>query len=139
MEPVKIIWTKDDTFDTMRNKLLELVDKAVVSKDGRSKFYTIFSVGKIEADFLTGLGPGFTKFLKGDDKYAFRDGTYNFDGESKVNTWSFTTEYGVEDSIGNRMTIRYKLFIPRETDVYKDDLMVNNICVDENHPFIFDK
>ncbi len=135
MEPIKFIWNKEDTFDSIHKKLLGMKGATVIHKGTRKSTFTLFHIGDIQAVELTGLGAGFVKFLEGDEAYQLKDGGYNFEGLKASPMWGFVTEYGTTDDKGNTCTQAYNFMIPRES-TYEEDSR-HAIVVDDNHPFIF--
>lgn len=136
MEAVKFIWTKDDTFDTIRDKLLLLIDRSVVNKEDSKSPVMIFTVSEIEESELTSIGHGFFKFLDGNLEYADGQGGYNFKGQKHKDMWCFKVDYGTKDSDGNQVSQSYSFMIPR-TGNYEKDLHNCKIVIDDNHPFVF--
>jgi hypothetical protein len=112
---VKVIWEKQDTFDTIRKKLIALEGRQVLNKDKDGEPFTIFDVGEVEQMNL--------EHWLGDD--------YEL-----VPMWGFPCEYGQEDSLGNRWCRDYNIMIPRESD-YESDVKKNPIVIDDWNPFIF--
>ncbi len=136
MKPIKFIWTKQDTFDSIRKKLLTLKGKEVVNKLNEETTLTIFDVGEIHESEMHGLGTGFHKFLEGDMAFSDKSGGYNFEGQKIIPMWAFNVTYGWKDERGYTMSQDYSFSIPR-TDNYEKDLKENPLTVDINHPFVY--
>lgn len=110
MESVKVYWEKEDRFNTIREKLIQLIGKQVANREGSAS--TIWSVG----DVVAGA------------QHCLFDKTFYY--------WGFSVEYGQEDSKLNRWTETYEFRILR-TGNYEYDLREGGYMVDKNHPFIF--
>jgi hypothetical protein len=122
---LKFIWTKYDTFNTIHKRLLLLEGGFVLSTDKNEKEFKIFSVGDIKETHIVGL-VGFNQLSD----------TTICSIEKRIDMWGFEVDYGVEDDKGNRISKIYRFTIPRNS-TYEEDVELNRIMFDENHPFIF--
>lgn len=136
MKPLKVVFTKTDTFETFRQKCTKLVGVKVVNRENKKLPLTIFNVQGIKEFELECIGNGFLKFMDGDPAYTASDGGYNFRGGRHEPMWAFGIEYGIEDEKGNRTSAIYNFFIPRAS-TYENDLKKCPYISAPNHPFVF--
>lgn len=113
----KLIWTSQDTFKTMHDKIESLVGKEVYCNLIEEKKVTIFSVSEIDP-FTTGFWNGI-EFVE-------------------TKSWGFSVSYGyLNRKSGMMFSWNYFFSIPRKSEVFADDLKQNSIVYDPKHPFIF--
>ena len=139
MNPTKVIWTKEDNFDTIHAKLSKLVGKKVIGKvdnrfsDKKELIYTIFSIGPIEKTSI----PCTFSSKKGSFSKHFSDTTgFGFPEPSEKPMWGFEVKFGFEGKEGRKLIYTYTITMPRNKD-YQEDLKRCGIMEDPSHPFIF--
>jgi hypothetical protein len=118
MVTTKVTCDKSDNLDTIREKLISLIGKQVLSTESQRKSYKIFDVGEVEE---TVIGKGVCKAGSTIQVYPM---------------WGFYYIYGQDNGNGKRWNRKDLLMIQKESD-YKSDIMKNTIIIDEHHPFIF--
>ncbi len=132
----KIIWTRSDNFQTMREKLIAHVgEKVIGAGNEKGKEVTIFSVSEIEQVELPDYLSNFVEFMDGNKEYALKDGGFNFKTSKSTPMWAYTVCYGQE--YGENIISRdYTFMLPRKVD-YLQDVKDCQIFMDREHPFIY--
>ena len=118
MGKTKVIYSKSDNLDTMREKLILLIGRQVISTKNERESYKIFDVGEVKE---TVMGKGVCKVGSTIQVYPM---------------WGFYYTYGQDNGTGKRWSRKDLLMIHRESD-YKSDIMKNPIIIDKHHSFIF--
>ncbi len=131
MIPQKFIWDKKvDNLETIRKRLIGLINHNVENKRNPEKPLTIFEVGEIEEMVIDSFGGIGSPEFKPNGELNYKS--------TEVLMWGFFVKYGLTMSNGCTQSMVYKFMVPRQ-GLMKNDLMLNTIMFDPNHPFIFYK
>lgn len=134
-KPIKFIWGREDTFETIRERLINLIGQEVINNKNGCTAFTIFKVFDVYKSHWVNYLKSLVKFTEGDVKYSTSRGDFNFGDSERIPNWSFNVHYGVTDARGFTMSNSYTFSIPRGED-YKQDIEKCRIVKDDNHPFV---